>query len=136
MSQELRDRASGQLVLAMAVPAKPNPDSTDAVIIAPFGLDLSKGIQFSVSSNPGKAGGKQTESTGPRTSAPFHTCLPNGCVAKLHLDGPMFKALRSGKEAKVNMTSVDQGKLVQLTISLNGFTAAERRLKALAARFD
>ena len=136
MSQELRDRKSGQLVLAMALPAKPSPDSTDAVIIAPFGLDLAKGIQFSVSSNPGKTGGEQVESTGPQISAPFHTCLPSGCLAKLHMDELMFKALRKGNEARVKMTSVDHGKHVQLTISLKGFTAAERRLKALVARFD
>ena len=136
MSQELRDRNSGQLVLAFALPARPNPDSSDAVIIAPFGLDLSKGIQLTVMKKAGASGSEQTVQPGQQANAPFHTCLPSGCLAKFDLDGPMFSALRKGTEARISMTSIDEGQSVQLKISLNGFTAAERRMKTLAAQFD
>ena len=44
MAQELRDKKSGQLILSLVLPAKQLPDGANAVVVAPFGLDLSKGV--------------------------------------------------------------------------------------------
>ena len=129
MSQELRDDKSGQLVLAFALPAIPIRDGVNAVMVAPFGLMLSKGIGLSVVQSAG-----QPEIAS--AQAPFHTCLPAGCIARFKLNSAMIDAMRRSAEAQVKLASADKEQIVQVKISLNGFTAAERRLKALAAKFE
>lgn len=141
MSQELRSSQSGQLVMGIFLPAKPTADGSNALIVAPFGLALSKGmaltllepIENATQSGDSKPRYKAVE---PSLKAEFRTCLPQGCLVSLNLDMAMKQAFRLGTRALVTMSSVDQHKPVSFTISLSGFTAAEQRLKALAVRFE
>ena len=136
MSQELRDKKSGQLVLAFALPSKPGKDGANAIVVAPFGLNLSKGIGLSVADTGAATAQTKAQLDTAKANAPFHTCLPAGCLARFTLNDTMINALRRGVEARVKMTSADEDKTVEMKISLKGFTAAERRLKSLAAQFD
>jgi invasion protein IalB len=141
MNQELRDKNSGQLILSLVVPAKPLPDGANAVLIAPFGLNLSKGVTLSLL-EPHLAGTTESATDlaakvrDPKIHADFRTCLPAGCLANFALSNAMKKALRSGERALVTMMSADQDRAVNVSLSLRGFTAAERRLASLAAEFD
>lgn len=115
MTQELRQKANNQRVLAVSV--QPNENEADITIVGPFGLKLSAGIRLSVEESDVLAIG-------------FHTCLPAGCVANSHLDSAALATLLESDSAKVSM--VDTGdNILEISISLNGFTAAFARLKEL-----
>ncbi|MGI9365997.1 MAG: invasion associated locus B family protein [Rhizobiaceae bacterium] len=119
LTQELRNKKTGQLVLAFAVPGSKRPDGVNAVVVAPFGLKLSEGLSVEV------AGVSPVH-------VPFNTCLPSGCVANLRLNDDFNRAMRLGENATVVMTALDQNQEIRVNISLNGFTAATQRLQALA----
>ncbi len=135
MIQELRDKKSGQLIMAFALPGKTGKNGVNALIIAPFGLNLAEGVVVSVGES--EAAAKTANQSPPvKVKAPFHTCLPSGCLARFSLNKKMKNALKRGIEAQIKMVSADQNKPVHMNISLKGFTAAERRLRTLAAKFD
>ncbi len=135
MMHKLQNRKSGKLIMAVVLPGNPGKDGVNALIIAPFGLNLAEGIVVSVGEANAEA--KSAGLTAKiQARAPFHTCLPSGCVARFNLNRNMISALRKGNVAQVKMVSADQNKSVKVNISLKGFTAAERRLKALATNFD
>ena len=141
MNQELRDKQSGQLILSLVVPAAPLPDGANAVLIAPFGLNLSEGVTLSLL-EPKPAGVEESaadiakRARDPKTHADFRTCLPAGCLVNFVLDNSMKKSLRGGDRALVTMMSADQNKAINVALSLRGFTAAERRLNALSKQFE
>ncbi|MEP1206664.1 MAG: invasion associated locus B family protein [Rhizobiaceae bacterium] len=136
MSQELRDKKSGQLILAFVLPAKPVNDGFNAVIVAPFGLNLEKGINLGVADSVDDNDKPLVGTGSPNSQAPFHTCLPAGCVARFKFDDVMFNALRKGMQAQLRMLSAESEKPIRMNVSLKGFTAAERRLRSLAKQFD
>ncbi|MEP2557361.1 MAG: invasion associated locus B family protein [Rhizobiaceae bacterium] len=141
MSQELRDKKSGQLIMSLVVPAKALPDGASAVLVAPFGLNLSKGATISMLA-PAVDGANDTSANlakraqDPKTHAPFRTCLPAGCLVNFNLNPKMKEALRRRSSALVSLTSADQDRPLNVVFSLKGFQAAERRLLALAAQFE
>ena len=48
----------------------------------------------------------------------------------------MKEAFRARTRALVSMVSIEQNRTINVPLSLRGFTAAERRLSALAKQFD
>jgi invasion protein IalB len=115
MTQELRQQNTGQRVLVVSVGA--TADGSDINIVAPFGLDLSKGLQISIADEV-------------LSHMWFWTCLPAGCVAKGPLEASLLERLKNGDTATVHLTQTNaQG--ADLGISLTGFTAAWNRLKQL-----
>jgi invasion protein IalB len=65
-------------------------------------------------------------------AAPWRTCGPEGCEARLPADPSLLETLRRQRSAIVGFTLVD-GARVRLPVSLMGFTAAERALGAETA---
>lgn len=118
MSQELRQRDSNQLVLLISIAAPVNAAAPRATIIAPFGLDLSKGVGLVV--------GESDIAT-----VPFTTCLPAGCLAHMDLESATLDKLRTGETAQIVLQPRQSEEPLIVTISLAGFTAAWERLKAL-----
>lgn len=116
MTQELSHTDSGQRVLVAAVQAT-GTGTAALTLIAPFGLRLGEGIVIRV-------GGQDM------ATIPFRTCLPQGCIADMELDGAALDQLRMGAEGQVVMVT-DGGQDLSLTVSLAGFSAAWSRLGAL-----
>jgi len=113
MTQELRQQSTGQRVLVVSVGA--TEDGSDINIVAPFGLDLSKGLQISIADEV-------------LSHMWFWTCLPAGCVAQGPLEASLLERLKDGDTAMIHLTQTNaQG--VDLGVSLAGFTAAWKRLK-------
>ena len=141
MAQELRDKKSGQLIFSLVLPGKPLPSGANAVVVAPFGLDLSKGVTLSLleqvpSDDADNETGFTARMVDPTTQAAFRTCVPSGCLAHITLDKDMKDAFRARSRALVSMVSIDPTRSINVPLSLRGFTAAERRLSALAKQFD
>jgi invasion protein IalB len=115
MTQELRQQDNNQRLLALGLQASENGGAL--TVIAPFGLLLSQDIKIEIANVQVAA-------------VPFRTCLPGGCIATTWLDATSMAAFAKGAEAVVVMTSTTRQQL-RITISLNGFSAALNRLRAL-----
>jgi invasion protein IalB len=121
MSQQQRQKANNQLVMAAQfVPGKDDGTASGAIIM-PFGLLLSSGLTLQVDD---KAASKPL---------PFRTCLPAGCLAPVSLDKATVSAARAGTTLKISAVASDTNQPVNLTISLKGFAQALDRLKTLLA---
>ena len=141
MAQELRNQKTGQLILSLVLPAKQLPDGANAVVIAPFGLDLSKGVTLSMleqvpSDDKNNQSGFTARAVDPKQQAAFRTCVPSGCLSNFTLSDEMKGAFRARTRALVSMVSIDQDRVINVPLSLRGFTAAERRLAALKDELD
>lgn len=141
MAQELRDKKTGQLILSLVLPAQQLPDGANAVVVAPFGLNLSEGVTLSMleqypSDDANNESGFSARAIDPKIHAPFRTCLPSGCLSNFALNADMKKAMRAGNHALVSLISIDQNRTINVPLSLRGFTAAEQRLNALGKEFD
>lgn len=116
MGQELSREQDGQRLLSISI--QHNGGSAQLVVLAPFGLQLSQGVQMTVAE-------------GQVARIPFQTCLPAGCVARTILDAEPVARLQRGSTVQVEMrTTADEPFAVEL--SLQGFTAAWTRLQDLA----
>lgn len=118
MSQELRQQDSNQRVLLISIVPAVDAAAPRATIIAPFGLNLSKGVRVLVDENDIAA-------------VPFATCLPAGCVAYLDLESATLDKLRASETAQIVLQPRQSEESLLVTISLAGFTAAWRRLEEL-----
>jgi invasion protein IalB len=119
LSQQQTDSRSGQRVLALEVGAA-SAKGSRATLVLPFGLRLGSGVTLQVDD-----GGTQ----GPHE---FKTCIPAGCIVELSLDGKAIEAWGKGTALKVKTVAAENGKEVQLSISLKGFAPARDRVASLA----
>lgn len=116
MVQELSREEDGQRLLAISV--QDNEGIGQLVLLVPFGLQLSQGVQMTVAE-------------GQVAQIPFHTCMPAGCIARTDLEAEPIARLQRGSTLQVEMrTTADEPFAVDL--SLQGFTAAWTRLQDLA----
>jgi len=116
MVQKLRQKKSGQRLLAMALqPTK--EDGATLTFIAPFGLLLSKGVKVAVDGTAVTQGG-------------FRTCLPRGCVSVINLAQGALDKFTAGNTATITMQNTG-GQKISLSLSLAGFPAAWSRLKEI-----
>lgn len=117
MSQELLQQESRQRMMLFAV-TKGETDPK-ATLILPFGLLLSEGVRIEVAEKELARGA-------------FRTCFPAGCIVEVDLPAAAIAQLQAGETASVFMTAVT-GQSVKTDLSLKGFSAAYKRLLALAA---
>ena len=112
-----QDRESGQQRPLLTVTLTPLPadGGMEAVVLTPFGLLFSHGLRL-------RAGERQS------AELPFHTCLPEGCVARGSLDRETIDGFRAGVVLHVEAEPAAGGDLFRLEGSLTGFTSAYRRL--------
>lgn len=116
MSQTLQREGGNERILLIEFSLQKG--ATVLTMIAPFGLAVAEGATL------------QTDEDTPR-KVPFFTCLPRGCVPRETLDEAAIAALRRGASLKTRFTVAQSGEPVELTSSLDGFSAAYRRLNEL-----
>ena len=86
-------------------------------MLTPFGLLLDRGVRLRV--DKGKS-----------FALRFRTCLAQGCVVRGRLDGKKALLLRKGNVLNVETVEAAGETIFRVPVSLKGFTAAYRRLKA------
>lgn len=90
------------------------------VIVTPFGLRLSDGVQVTVGETPLAQYG-------------FDTCLSDGCIVIAAFGDKEIDAMRAGVDGNISMMARN-GNAVSLPVSFLGFSAALERLRALNAQ--
>ena len=112
-----QDGDSGQRRPLLTVVLTPVPagGGMDAVVLAPFGLLFEPGLRLRADENPG-------------ARLEFHTCFPDGCVARGSLGRDVIDGFRAGSVLHVEAEPAAGGDPFRLEGSLNGFTNANKRL--------
>ncbi|QEW06787.1 invasion associated locus B family protein [Nitrincola iocasae] len=85
-------------------------------LLMPLGLDVRPGVVMQVDE-------------GEEFSAPFLTCVQEGCLVAIPLDESRLTALRSGSVAKVGFRPFNTDQTLVLELSLMGFTRASQTVK-------
>lgn len=120
MTQELFATESRQRVLAITVTAAPAPGGTSSVemtLALPHGALLPPGLTLKIDEQePVKVAIESSNAA--------------GVYARVALDGELGTAVKRGQQMTVGVTN-RAGKLVQIPVSLAGFSAALKRLTAL-----
>ena len=111
-------KQTNQTVLAIEILGTPK-DKLSGFMLLPLGLVLANGAQLKI--DDGDAG----------VAIAFSTCLPQGCVVPLDLDGDMAARLRAGKTLTVSMVATDSNRSLALPVSLKGFSNALDRVADL-----
>lgn len=113
-----QDGDSGETRPLLTVVLTPSLDDggMDAVVLTPFGLLFEPGLRLRADDDPDAA---QLE---------FHTCFPDGCVARGSLDRDMIDGFRLGGVLHVEAEPAAGGDSFRLEGSLDGFTNANKRL--------
>ena len=113
-----QDGDSGETRPLLTVVLTPSPDDggMDAVVLAPFGLLFEPGLRLRADDAPDAA------------RLEFHTCFPDGCVARGSLDPDMIDGFRRGGVLHVEAEPAAGGDSFRLEGSLDGFTNANKRL--------
>ena len=118
MTQELFATESRQRVLAITVTAAPGGTSSVEMTLAlPHGALLPPGLALKIDEQePVKVAIESSNAA--------------GVYARVALDGELGTAVKRGQQMTVGVTN-RAGKLVQIPVSLAGFSAALKRLTAL-----
>ena len=113
-----QDGDSGQRRPLLTVVLTPVPagGGMDAFVLAPFGLLFEPGLRLRADENPDAA------------RLEFHTCFPDGCVARGYLGRDVIDGFRAGNVLHVEAEPAAGGDPFRLEGSLNGFTNANKRL--------
>ncbi len=94
-------------------------DTTEGVILVPFGLKLEAGAVIVL----------DDENLG--QGLRFSTCLPQGCLLPVSFPTIATDAMRNGRTLVVTCFSLAAGQPVSFVFSLNGFSAALDRASQL-----
>lgn len=93
------------------------PDgSAVGVMIAPFGLDIAKGVSINIDG-------------GPRFNLPFRTCRQFGCVVRMNFGAEVVALLRRGATLQATLYQLDGNAELNIPFSLNGFSSAFANLQ-------
>lgn len=104
-----------KVVLQVAIGYPPGQEQPQALITLPLGVLLQPGIEF--------LGG-----TAKAERVPFSVCVKNGCVAIMKLEKEIIKGMKAGNKGSVKFAAA-KNKVIEIPVSLNGFTAAFNSLK-------
>lgn len=105
----------GVVVMQIAIGYPPGKNQAQALITLPLGVLLQPGIEF-------KGG------TAEAFRVPFGVCVKNGCVAIAQLDASIIKGMKAGTKGSIKFAAA-QKKIIEIPVSLSGFTAAFNSLK-------
>lgn len=115
MTQLVNNPDNGKPILRVVMGYPPEIDTAAMIFILPLGTRLAPGVQFSV------------DGRDPKTF-PFQICLEQGCRADFPIDETLRSRLRSGSSATVSLIG-PRGERIDLDVSLQGFTAADNRIR-------
>ncbi len=104
-----------KVVMQFAIGYAPNSPEPQALVTLPLGVILQPGIEF-------KGGNAKS------LRVPFGVCVKNGCIAITKLSDEVIKGMKSGIKGSVKFAAA-QKKIIEVPISLSGFTAAFNSLK-------
>jgi len=105
----------GKVVMQVAVVYPPGKTTPQALITLPLGVILPPGVEFSAG-------------TAKPFRVPFGVCVQNGCVAVAKLEPDIIKGMKNGTKGSIKFAASQQ-KVIEVPISLSGFTAAFNSLK-------
>ncbi len=105
-----------KVVLQVAIGYAPGSNEPQALVTLPLGVLLQPGIEF-------KGGSAEA------VRVPFGVCVKNGCIAITKLSKEMIKGMKSGTKGGVKFAAA-QKQVIEIPISLKGFTAAFNSLKS------
>jgi invasion protein IalB len=108
--QQLFQRETRQLVIAVLMRKAPDPKAALIAIQLPLGLNLTEPVQLKVDN-------------GPAERYPIQTCTNLGCIVATTAPERLVTAMRSGKELKVAFQDANK-KPVELAVPLLGFGLA------------
>ncbi len=105
----------GKVVMQVVVGYPPNSTSAQALVTLPLGVLLPPGLEF----NGGDA---------EAVRVPYGVCVQNGCIAIIKMSDEIIKGMKSGSKGSIKFAAAKQ-KIIEIPISLSGFTAAFNSLK-------
>jgi invasion protein IalB len=108
--QQLFQRETRQLVIAVLMRKAPDPRAALMAIQLPLGLNLTEPVQLKVDN-------------GPVERYPIQTCTNIGCIVATTAPERLVTAMRAGKELKVAFQDANR-KPVELALPLLGFGLA------------
>ena len=109
MVQNIPDPKSGKTLMQVVVAKPADAKSPLLTVIAPLGVWLRPGLEFSVDG-------------GQANALAFEFCLKEGCLAQLELTSGLASALKRGTSINIGLQNIRRQKL-ELKVSLKGFTA-------------
>lgn len=104
-----------KVVMQIAVGYPPNSTDAQALVTLPLGVLLPPGLEF-------KGGDAEA------VRVPYGVCVQNGCIAIVKMTDEVIKGMKSGSKGSIKFAAAKQ-KIIEIPISLNGFTAAFNSLK-------
>jgi invasion protein IalB len=104
------------VVMQIAIGYMPGKNKPQAIVTLPLGVILPPGIEF-------------TGGTAKPFSVPFSVCLKSGCVAIAPLDTDVIKGMKAGDKGSIKFAAGTNKQVIQVPVSLSGFTAAFNSLK-------
>ena len=111
-----RNEEAGQSRLLLTVTLTPKAEGDmEAVVLTPFGLSFERGLRLRADQHEG-------------TALSFHTCFPDGCIARGALGSEVVWSFRAGTALHVEADPAAGGDPFRLEGSLNGFDDARERL--------
>ena len=108
--QQLFQRDTRQLVLAVLVRKAPDPKSALVTLQLPLGLNLTEPVQVKVDA-------------GAAERYPIQTCTNVGCLVALTAADRLLTAMRTGKEFKITFQDANK-KPIDMAVPLLGFGIA------------
>lgn len=118
-AEALIDKQTGERALSLEFYPLAN-GTAEGVLVTPFSLRLDQGVRLAVDGKPA------------RGSFEFLSCEKSGCIVPLTLEGKLLAALKSGTALEFSAVSLDNGRPVDLSLPLTGFSAAMARAASLA----
>ncbi|MCU7939554.1 MAG: invasion associated locus B family protein [gamma proteobacterium symbiont of Bathyaustriella thionipta] len=103
------------VVMLIAIGYPPGKTEAQALITLPLGVLLQPGIEF-------------TGGTAESFRIPFGVCVKNGCVAVAQLNEKTISGMKAGTKGSIKFAAA-QKKIIEIPVSLSGFTAAFNSLK-------
>jgi invasion protein IalB len=108
--QQLIQRDTRQLLVAVLVRKGPDPKTAQMTIQLPLGLNLTEPVLIKVDN-------------GQPDKQAIHTCANNGCFVLMTASERLLAAMRSGTDLKITLQDANK-KPVELSLPLLGFGLA------------
>lgn len=115
MTQLVKNPNNDKPIMRVIMGYPPKADGAAMIFVTPLGTRLAPGLKLSVDN-------------GKEHRLPFQICLKQGCRADYPIKSTLKRKMKHGSNATVQLVG-PRGNKIDLNISLQGFTAANRNLK-------
>lgn len=113
------EKPNNQRVFAIELSSRDNGATGNLAL--PFGLALAKGVTLKIDDQPVEG------------SLPFSTCVIAGCLIPLNFDEQMLANMQIATTLTISAAALDNGREVNFSVPLRGFTSALKRTAQLLA---